>query len=407
MTQLGSHTAHDVTLVREATQSSRRRDSSGRGGSEPSARKRPPRKARVAKPRSGPRPNRNPDDRLRHIVSLLLILAGLLLFLALVSYSRLDQANADVGPGELAGLITNEPGISARANLTENWLGLIGAYLADFLINGTIGWFALIFPFLFGIWGAAVYVDRELDALWRKTVLAGGIAVCGAALLGTISAISWTPTLAYEWSGAVGTFVATILGGLIGSAGAFLLLTAGILVISLFLFDTDLGNIVERLKRVTAHLTAYTTATWGRLRTAFLERSTADRSAPAGRVQRRVRKSAAPAPGNEAQAEEDHEPAHMIRRVREANPEAPSAVPSPPPPTPTSLRNSVREAVVKPTPSHPAPSSEVVEPARARREDLRRPEPTADDPKETSRASTDDVMLERGGPTNIESEAAI
>src|SRR5690606_6600897 len=145
-------------------------------------------------------------------------------------------------------------------------------------------------------------------------------------------------------------------------AGAFLLLTAGILVISLFLFDTDLGHIVERLKRVTARLTAYTPATWGRLRTAVLERSTADRSAPAGRAQRRVRKSAATTCGPETQAEEDHEPAHMIRRVREANPEAPSAVPSPPPPIPASLRNSAREEEVKPVPSRPVTSPEVVEP---------------------------------------------
>src|SRR5688500_7218723 len=45
----------------------------------------------------------NAEERLAQIVSLLLGLVGVLLFIALISYSRLDHANADIRVNELSG----------------------------------------------------------------------------------------------------------------------------------------------------------------------------------------------------------------------------------------------------------------------------------------------------------------
>src|SRR5262245_5671054 len=78
----------------------------------------------------------DPDERIRHVTALLLILFSILLMLALVSYTPLDQANADVGARDVVGsMIGNNATISAIADTTENWLGLSGAFIANFLIN--------------------------------------------------------------------------------------------------------------------------------------------------------------------------------------------------------------------------------------------------------------------------------
>lgn len=252
----------------------------------------------------------DPDERLRQVLALLLGLGGLLLLLALVSYSRFDQANTDIRPGELTGLLTNDPDIAARADTTENWLGLLGAFFSNFLLNGTIGWFALVIPALLGYWSVVVFIGKNTAVATRTSLFTLLIAALGSALFGTIRGISWMPEIAHEWSGAVGAFIATLLGSLIGSVGATLILLSGIVIAVVYALDADIRKLAAMVGthggKVTEGLSK-SRARWKSILTA--ERSDGTTEAPTTGTAAGTARTAA------AAQKFDNEPARMTRRI--------------------------------------------------------------------------------------------
>ena len=193
-----------------------------------------------------------PDDRIRHITAVLIELSAVLLLLALVSYTAHDQANADVGVRDLFGLMSNDPVVAARADTTENWLGLLGAFLANFLINGTVGYMTLALPFLMGVWGIAVYRGRDYARETRLTSYAALLMTLVASIFGTIQLITWMPHPTHEWSGSIGAFIATLLSGLLGTAGALLIIVAAIGIALVYALNLDVREIVARLRVIAA-----------------------------------------------------------------------------------------------------------------------------------------------------------
>lgn len=211
-----------------------------------------PQRRQPAKSRKSPSPAPkrapDPDERMRQITAILLLLGGTLLLLALISYTPLDQANTDISPRELTGLFTNDPNIAARADTTQNWLGLIGAYLSNALINGTIGYAALVLPLLMGFWGLIVYRAQGYNRTARLTGTILLLAMLASGIFGTMQLISWMPNPAHEWSGAIGAFLGTILSGLIGTAGSMLFLLASVAVTLIIAFNLDVRKGVAAAK---------------------------------------------------------------------------------------------------------------------------------------------------------------
>jgi len=182
----------------------------------------------------------DPEERLRHVLSIALLLCALLLLLAIVSYTPLDQANADLRAGDLTGLLINDPVVAARADTTHNWLGLVGAVVSHFLINGTVGYGVVLLPLLLGLWGVTLYRGTEFERSTRTTLFALSMLVLVASIFGTLQLISWMPAPAHEWSGSVGAFLATVLSGLTGTAGSLLLLFGTLSVTIIYAADIDL-----------------------------------------------------------------------------------------------------------------------------------------------------------------------
>ena len=317
----------EVALMRDARSTSSRKGKPQPGGAGSKSRARskpkgttPPRHRKKSTP-SRKRSGGDSDVRLRHIVSIVLALGALLLFIALISYSRLDQANADISPLELGGLLSNDPAMAERAHATVNWLGLVGAYMSNALINGTIGWFVLLIPSLLALWSVTIYRNRETSVIWQRTMYALGAGVIGSALLGTISRFQWTPTLSPEWHGAIGGFLSSLVGGLLGSAGAFLSFTALLIIVALYLFETDLRTTVHRLSRLFGTLWVWSLEHAGSLKGMISSELGRERtgSMDSTRSRATIRKESEPQEVEESIV--DHEPAHMIRRVRETRPE--------------------------------------------------------------------------------------
>src|SRR5579883_2102688 len=192
--------------------------------------------------------NAKSEARRRVILGVLLGAMGLLMLLALISYSRADQANTDIRPNDLIGLFTNDDAVRAKFDVTQNWVGLLGAIIANFLINGTVGFAALVIPALSVLWGIALVrnsAGRKL-ALITSYVLLG--AMIFASFIGTLQRIAWMPPIPMELSGNIGQFVSSIFSHLIGTAGALLLFAVAGFIVAVVAFDADIHRTLMRVK---------------------------------------------------------------------------------------------------------------------------------------------------------------
>ena len=176
------------------------------------------------------------------------ILVSIMVLLSLLSYSPADQASGDIQVTDLWKVVTNDELIQAKAQQTGNLLGLLGALLSNWLINGTIGYAVLILPILGLVWSFVWLRRKNIHKLLIATNYVFALAILFAALNGLLRLTSSEPILPMEWSGAVGDFIASVSSKLIGMTGAFILLAGMFFSVAILLFDLDLQQTYERLK---------------------------------------------------------------------------------------------------------------------------------------------------------------
>lgn len=246
--------AHDnISIRRERVQ-----------GTGTSARKLPP-GAKPLKPSSNKKADTTPRakgggawDKIERqkmkIASVLLALVAAFLLIALVSYTPYDEASTSLSLRDLTGLLQGDEAVRARADTTNNWLGLLGAVLSSFCYNFTIGYASLMYPVLLGLWSQSLYKEQITRKLILTTSLSLVFGIIFSAFAGTVQHVEWMPSLRPEWSGAIGQFIASVSTQLIGATGSFLLLTASTVVVLIVGVDLDLEKTFFRLKLEIAKL---------------------------------------------------------------------------------------------------------------------------------------------------------
>ncbi len=99
------------------------------------------------------------NRRLNELVGFLLCVSALLLFLALASYSPLDPS-------------LNSASILTGSHAARNWIGILGAYLSDLILQfWGIG--AFLLPIFMAMLGVRWFRSRAVQAPIAKTL--GGI----------------------------------------------------------------------------------------------------------------------------------------------------------------------------------------------------------------------------------------
>ena len=268
---------------------------------------RAPRRANAA---SGAAATSKPDTakakaRRRILLGIALAAVGLLLALALVSYTRADQANTDVKPNEFIGLLTNDGSISPKFDTTQNWIGLLGAILANFFINGTVGFASMAIPVLCVLWGIACVrnsAGKKL-ALITTYTLAGTIVL--AAFVGTLQRIRWMPEIPPELSGNIGQFLASAFSHVIGTAGAALSLLVVGFILAIVAFDADIHHTLLRVKLFIASVKDTLDTRKAMRRTKKEEVAAANAAAAEGEQMALLESE---------NGENDEEPARLVRR---------------------------------------------------------------------------------------------
>jgi S-DNA-T family DNA segregation ATPase FtsK/SpoIIIE len=169
----------------------------------------------------------------RQIGAFIGILASLMLLLSIVSYSPQDQMMGGVSFSDIWKAITD----AGSAKQTNNWMSVIGAMIANWFINSTIGLAVIIVPFLGFVWSLYLLNRKNLR---RKIILTNYtiiLAILFASSAGLLN--QFGDNLPDVWSGIVGFFVARVLSNLIGLTGATLLIVGAFLIVLTLLVDLD------------------------------------------------------------------------------------------------------------------------------------------------------------------------
>ncbi|MFM8472577.1 MAG: DNA translocase FtsK 4TM domain-containing protein, partial [Candidatus Kapaibacterium sp.] len=192
------------------------------------------------------------------VIAVLLGVFSLLLLLALASYSTRDAANAEMSFREIVGVLRGNAEVSARIDTTQNWLGLLGAVIANMLYNGTFGVCAISIPLILGWWSRELFLTHVIA---RKTLERSGLTllagVIASGFFGTLQLITWLPTLPREWSGASGSFLAITLTRFTGTIGSFFITGLGLFFAVAYVTETDLVSLYHRSRELGSRLADY------------------------------------------------------------------------------------------------------------------------------------------------------
>ncbi len=187
----------------------------------------------------------------KKILGILLIVFALLIFFSILSYSRYDDAYFSYRFTDLFNIFSANPELIEKAAHTHNWLGIFGAYISNFFIHATIGYFSLIFPIILFIWGYTILRDNDskLALYFTNFFLALGLLL--SSFFGVIRNAKEFNLLRdyYELSGNVGDYIGIALSNLIGGLGSVIFLSTGLLITLIIAFDVRFSPIFNFFRK--------------------------------------------------------------------------------------------------------------------------------------------------------------
>lgn len=186
----------------------------------------------------------------KKLLGIFLIVFALLIFLSVLSYSRYDDSSFSYRFTDLFNIFSPNPELKDKAADTHNWLGIFGAYISNFFIHSTIGYFSLIFPVIMFVWGYAVIKG----SIYKLAIYTTNFLLVMGILLATFfGMLRFTPEIGlfadiYELSGNVGAFFGIAVGKLLGGLGSIIFLLAAMAVTLIIAFDIRFGAILSFIK---------------------------------------------------------------------------------------------------------------------------------------------------------------
>ena len=185
------------------------------------------------------------NRRLNELIGFLMCVSALLLFLALVSYSPLDPS-------------WNSASVLTGAHAARNWIGVVGAFGADMLLQffGVGAFLLVIFPTMLGIrWFRSMKVQsplaKSLGGIWLAMFVPAMLALLPGQL-------RWMHVIPIE--GLLGRVIGDVLIHYLNLVGAYIV-CATVLAVALYL-STAFSFSAIQLWAPTRF--AFVTALWNR-----------------------------------------------------------------------------------------------------------------------------------------------
>ena len=182
-----------------------------------------------------------PYERRGQLLGMLIMAIAFSLFLALISYSPQDTFKI--------GTRTFNEAFELNSPM-DNWLGLLGAYIAEALIPNFLGLPVLIFPVLLFAWGWLFL--RKRPSLYLPIYTTYGIlgAIEFSILFGwfEVTFNGFETPLLY---GAAGYAMADSIARALGSIGSLFAILISMLITLILLIDRDLDDTIARIEEIT------------------------------------------------------------------------------------------------------------------------------------------------------------
>ena len=187
------------------------------------------------------------NRRLNELVGLLLCVSALLLFLALVSYSPLDPS-------------LNSASVLTGSHGARNWIGVVGAYGADLLLQ-FFGFAAFLLPLFPALLGLRWFRSRKVQSPIAKSLGGIWLMMFIPAMLALLPGhLHWMSVIPFE--GLMGRVVGDFLIHYLNLVGAYIV-CATVLAVALYL-STAFSFSAIQLWAPTRF--AFLTALWSRYR---------------------------------------------------------------------------------------------------------------------------------------------
>jgi S-DNA-T family DNA segregation ATPase FtsK/SpoIIIE len=159
------------------------------------------------------------NRRLNELIGFLLCVSALLLFLALVSYSPLDPS-------------LNSASVLTGSRVARNWIGVVGAMVADLALQG-FGIGAFLLPVFPAVLGMRWFRSRKIASPLAKSLGAVWLIIFVPALLALLPGhVRWMGAVPME--GLIGRVVGDVLIHYFNLAGAYIV-CASVLAVALYL----------------------------------------------------------------------------------------------------------------------------------------------------------------------------
>ncbi len=186
-------------------------------------------------------------EKKKTIFAIFLLVLSVFLFLSVISYSRYDEALM----GDFFKDIFS-PGDKSDIN---NWLGIIGAHTAHFLIKQTLGYFSIAFAFILFLWGFSFFKKLSFKLKIHLSNFFIFIALILASFFGLLTVNYNLFAGSYELRGYIGEYLGEALSGLLGGIGGIILLLFAFVTVLIFAFDIKIEKIIGLLKSTFAGTT--------------------------------------------------------------------------------------------------------------------------------------------------------
>lgn len=159
------------------------------------------------------------NRRLNELIGFLLCVSALLLFLALASYSPLDPS-------------LNSASVLTGAHVARNWIGVVGAVIADLMLQ-FFGIGAFLLPVFFSVVGMRWFSSRKIKSPVAKTLGGIWLLMFVPALLSLLPGhLRWLNVIPIE--GLMGRIVGDMLIHYLNLTGAYIV-CASVLAVALYM----------------------------------------------------------------------------------------------------------------------------------------------------------------------------
>lgn len=180
----------------------------------------------------------SPEKR-KKLLGILISVFSILIAISIVSYSTFDIALLRFEISDLS----KQPGV-------HNFIGILGVYVSNFLINSTIGFLAIVFPVITFLWGFSLFKKISFRTLILTTNFLLISSILISSLFGIIRTRLHVFSNIHELSGTVGDFLGNLIAGLLGTFGSLVFIATAVLVILIVAFDVKPEQIYHLLKKI-------------------------------------------------------------------------------------------------------------------------------------------------------------